>query len=93
MVVYVDNALIKWTPPHMPHMTWRMSHMFSPDVEELHGFALKLGLKRSWFQCPPKASWLHYDLSATYRLKALKLGAEPIEWRALPAKLRELGLR
>lgn len=92
MTVYVDNALIKWNPPHVPHRTWRMSHMFAVDLDELHAFAKSIGCARSWFQCPPKASWNHYDVTKSKREMALAQGAVGIEYRSLPAKLRELGL-
>jgi hypothetical protein len=43
------------------------------DLEELHAFAKKLGLRREWFQ--GRASWPHYDLTPSKRAKALALGA------------------
>lgn len=42
-------------------------------IEELHAFAAKLGMRRSWFQQHPSAP--HYDLTASKREKALQLGA------------------
>lgn len=92
MTVYVDNALIRWNPPHMPHRTWLMSHMFAVDLEELHAFAAKIGCERSWFQCLPKASWCHYDVTKSKRELALRNGAEEVQYRSLPTFLRELGI-
>jgi len=66
--VYVDDAIHPWRGR-------KWAHLFCEDIEVLHGFALRLGLKRSWFQCPPKASWPHYDVTDTMRFKALRLGA------------------
>lgn len=67
-LIYVDDAIHPWRGR-------KWAHLFCEDIDILHGFALKLGLKRSWFQCPPKASWPHYDVTDTMRFKALRLGA------------------
>lgn len=42
------------------------------DVDALHAFAARLGLKRSWFQNGTRP---HYDLTAGRRIDALRLGA------------------
>lgn len=42
-------------------------------VDELHAFAARLGLRRSWFQHNPLAP--HYDLVQSKRELALELGA------------------
>lgn len=49
--------------------------MWADDVNELHAAAAKLGLRRDWFQCPPAASWEHYDVSLSVKAKALAMGA------------------
>lgn len=41
-------------------------------LDELHAFAMRLGLKRAWFQA---GSIPHYDLTPNKRLQALRLGA------------------
>ena len=64
-MIYVDNYEGK-----LGRMI--MCHMLSDNIEELHEFASKLGLKRSWFQ---NGSAPHYDLSKEKRAQALKLGA------------------
>lgn len=46
-------------------------------LEELHAFAAKIGMKRSWFQEHPLAP--HYDLTPSRRELALKLGAVFVE--------------
>ncbi len=43
------------------------------DVEELHQFAKRLGLKRSWFQHHELHP--HYDLTPQRRIRALQAGA------------------
>jgi hypothetical protein len=68
MTVYVDDAIHPWRG-----RLW--AHLFSTDLDELHAFARRLGLSRSWFQLPPKASWPHYDVVEGRRFQALRLGA------------------
>jgi hypothetical protein len=64
-------------------------HLFTDDVslEELHLFAARLGLRFSWFQnassCP------HYDLTATRRARAVRLGAIELDRRQAVAIWRE----
>lgn len=69
MTVYVDNA-------RHPYGRMIMCHMWADTEEELHAIAAKLGLKRAWFQQPPKASWKHYDISLGVRAKAVAMGAQ-----------------
>ncbi|ACL61582.1 DUF4031 domain-containing protein [Methylobacterium nodulans] len=68
MAVYVDQPLF-------PFGRMVMCHMWADSLDELHAMADRLGLKRAWFQCPPKASWEHYDVSKGVRAKALAFGA------------------
>lgn len=68
MTVYVDDAIHPWRGR-------KWAHLFSEDLDALHAFAARLGLKRAWFQQPPKTSWPHYDVTDTKRLQALRLGA------------------
>lgn len=77
MAVYVDK-LRDWG--------WRLGpscHLISDappgDNTELHGFAAKLGLKREWFQT--SASGPHYDLTASKRRLAVRLGAVELDDR------------
>lgn len=67
-VVYVDDAVHSWRG-----RLW--AHLFSPDIEALHDFAARLGMRRDWFQEPPKASWPHYDVTDAKRTLAIRLGA------------------
>ena len=58
-----------------------MCHMLADSVEELHAFAERLGLERSWFQ---PGSTPHYDLSTRKRRIAIQLGAISIErWQVV----------
>ena len=93
MTVYVDDIRI---PAQVGRFTAKWSHLIADDREELHAFAARLGLRRSYFQDPavngkPKADpgtlhaemW-HYDLTESKRLKAIKLGAVAVSWHDLP---------
>ncbi len=73
MTIYVDE-LMNWG--------WRMRgrtvascHLFtdSVDLEELHAFAERLGMKRAWFQ--PHRIAPHYDLTKSRRDAAITFGA------------------
>jgi hypothetical protein len=68
MPIYVDNVRIKWRGKE-----W--CHLVADTLEELHEFAKLLGLKRSWYQY--SASYPHYDITVSVRMKALELGALP----------------
>lgn len=66
MAVYVDNVQIKWQGA-----IW--CHLVADTLEELHQFAVLLGLKREWFQ--DSASYPHYDIILEQRDRALLMGA------------------
>lgn len=68
MTVYVDDVR---------HGFGRMimCHMWADTEEELHAEAAALGLRRAWFQQPPKASWKHYDVSLGVKAAAMARGA------------------
>lgn len=68
MAVFVDNERIEWRGK-----LW--CHLVAESIDELHGFAAQLGLRRSWFQ--GKASYPHYDVTTSIRERALALGAHP----------------
>lgn len=75
MSVYVDAAVHRWRG-----RLW--CHLFSPDLDELHAFARRLGLQRAWFQDPTvmaKVSWPHYDTVDTRRERAIAMGAIPLD--------------
>lgn len=59
------------------------------DVEELHAFAEKLGLRREWFQ---RGRVPHYDLTPRKREVALGLGAVVVPARE-QARRRIVALR
>ena len=68
MAVYVDSAIWKFSG-------CRWCHLLADDVDELHRFAAQLGIKRTSFQCAPKSTTPHYDLTGYERARAIRLGA------------------
>jgi len=79
-VILVDA--LRGYETRLRHKEW--CHMVSDtSEEELHAFAAKLGLKRSWAQLRPKASAAHYDLTPLRRALAIKLGAVEVSSREL----------
>jgi len=73
VTVYVDDAVYLWCGVY-----W--CHMFADDVDELHEFVKRLGLKRSWFQNDERLP--HYDVTANKRREAVqRLGAVEVDRR------------
>ncbi|MEU0497967.1 DUF4031 domain-containing protein [Mycobacterium sp. NPDC006124] len=91
MTVYVDDARI---PARVGRLSSIWSHLFADSPEELHDFAVRLGLRRSWFQDPTKTgkpfrakpgsraaqNW-HYDVTEGKRRQAVALGAVEVSSR------------
>ena len=50
-------------------------HMVSVDLNELHDFADRLGVKRCWYST--KKNSPHYDITEEQRSKAIQTGALP----------------
>lgn len=80
MTVYVDD----WRQrARVGHFTATWSHLSvgpDDDLAELHAFAAKIGLRRSWFQDKPWPG-AHYDVTDSRRQDAIAAGAVPITWR------------
>jgi hypothetical protein len=80
MTVYVDD----WRQPaRVGRLNARWSHLTvgpDDDLAELHAFAARIGLRRSWFQNEP---WprQHYDVTESKRQEAIRAGAVAITWR------------
>lgn len=68
MTVYVDNA-------RNPFGRYLMCHMWADTREELLAMVDHIKVKRRWFQCPPKASWEHFDITQSKRALAVAAGA------------------
>lgn len=83
MSVYVD----------IPAYAFRrmiMCHMLADTPDELHAIADKIGVARRWYQCPPKASFWHYDICKTKRALAVSHGAIECDRNAFVAALRKI---
>jgi hypothetical protein len=50
-------------------------HMIADTLDELHAMADAIGHRREWFQASPPASFPHYDMVASRRERAVRLGA------------------
>lgn len=79
MTIYVDRLEVHYQPPK-PGATRHFGngksscHMATDgDLEELHQFAERLGLRRSWLHNSSSAP--HYDLTPNKRAQAVALGA------------------
>jgi hypothetical protein len=64
----------------MTNRNWRwntVTHLFADDLNELHAFAARIGLKRSWFQVgrSMRGPFAHYDLTPGKYRRALAAGA------------------
>lgn len=66
MAVYVDNERIAWRGA-----LW--CHLVADTPDELHSFARRLGLQKSWFQS--ESIYPHYDITISVRSRAIALGA------------------
>ncbi|WP_199031330.1 DUF4031 domain-containing protein [Ralstonia sp. ASV6] len=59
---------------------YKMCHMLADTDEELHAMAARIGMKRSWYQAPPKHD-SHYDIAMSKRALAVAAGAVEITWK------------
>ena len=89
MTVYVDDMQM---PAKVGRSQANWSHMMADSREELVAFALQLGLRAAWLQ--DKRSGVHFDVTDTVRVKAIRAGAIPIEcgserWRAVVDEARQ----
>ena len=75
MSVYVDEMRLCLRNKNWPYS--QACHLVADSVEELHAFARRLGLKRSWFQS--KSDLPHYDLTEGKRFQAIARGAIEID--------------
>lgn len=68
MTVYVDDVRHRYG-------RMVMCHMWADTLDELLTMADRIGVRRKWLQQPPKASWVHFDISLGMKEKALAAGA------------------
>jgi hypothetical protein len=82
VAVYVDEPIWPWHG-------LRWCHLLADDIDELHRFAVQLGLQRSSYQGPPKTSSPHYDLTGFERRRALSRGAIACDRQGIVMVLRK----
>ncbi len=79
MTVYVDDWR-QWA--QVGPVEGRWSHLTADDDDELHQFALRLGLRREWFQDHHRdPTRHHYDVTEPTRIRAIAAGAQAVTWR------------
>ena len=82
MAVYVDPLI---------NYGWHLGpscHLTADTEEELHAFAIKIDMKRSWFQVSKGKEIPHYDLIKSKRDKAIKLGAIELTRRQMVERIQ-----
>lgn len=74
MSVYVDELVDHGlgAVPEVPRARY-WCHLFADTEAELHAFAARIGMRRSWFQ--DHGSVKHYDLTQSRRRLAVAAGA------------------
>lgn len=85
MTIMVDE-LKRWPLAKPPFHKVSCHLTTDGPIDELHDFALSIGLKRIWFQNHVIAP--HYDLTASRRLAAIAAGAVFVPARTQAAKRR-----
>ncbi len=75
MTIYVDHLQTHHkVNPMAKHLGDHWAHLATDgNVQELHDFAERLGLKREWFQDRPGLP--HYDVTPNKQAAAIKAGA------------------
>jgi hypothetical protein len=81
MAILVDEAIWWFRGRKWCHM------VSDTSLDELHGFAERLGIPQRGFQGD------HYDLPEEYREQAIELGAQVVSARELLRRLKAAGLR
>jgi hypothetical protein len=82
MAVYVDSEEIPWRGK-----LW--CHLAADTLDELHSFASRLGLRKSWFQ---SKGYPHYDVTVSVRERALKMGAIDADRETIVVRCKQLKL-
>lgn len=68
MAVYVDDVRHKYG-------RMVMCHLWADTLVELLAMVDRIGVQRKWLQQPPKASWVHFDISLGKKALAIEAGA------------------
>lgn len=89
MTVYVDDMRMK---ARVGRIEARWSHLMADNDDELHAFAARIGLRRSWAQYP--GTWKsHYDVTDSKRTQAIAAGAIEIGYGSAEALALTRGKR
>ncbi|MFL1490020.1 MULTISPECIES: DUF4031 domain-containing protein [Pseudomonas] len=80
MAVYVDSEEILWRGK-----LW--CHLAADTLDELHSFASRLGLRKSWFQ---SKGYPHYDVTVSVRERALRMGAIDADRETIVGRCKQL---
>lgn len=86
MSVYIDQQI-----PCSQNRNWKynfVTHLFADTETELHEFAMKIGLKRKWFQLNRTVN--HYDLSPNKRELAITHGVIVLSIKDAVTKWKEI---
>ncbi len=71
------------TPISIPGKKGKWSHLVASDLETLHAFAEKIGLKKCWFQNKRNKNQPHYDLRESLVPTAIMHGAVQVQRKEL----------
>jgi hypothetical protein len=82
-MVYVDDMFMQ---AKVGRVSSRWCHLTADATDELHAFAARIGMRRSWFQ---PGSRDHYDVTEGMRRRAVLAGAVEVRWGREPWRLRE----
>jgi len=104
VTVYVDQVRIPASVGRYQNRVWCHLLTDDPTMAELHAFAARIGLRRSWFQETKtlgphgQTAWWrnHYDVTEAIRERALAAGAIEIdfeEWAVLTERFKAMGER
>lgn len=86
-MIFVDD-LVRYGAPWSGGVS---CHLISDESElELRAFAQGMGLPMHWFQ---NRSLPHFDLSPSWRARALKIGATPVDRRGFVEAVRRFRAR
>ena len=83
-MIYVDDLVLHATSP-LGRREW--CHMIADSLDELHAMASRIGMRPAWFQ--PR-SFPHYDLVASRRARAVRLGAIECDRRIFVGHLQRI---
>lgn len=84
MSVYVSTMKVSIKSKQWPYSHY--CYLIADSVDELHQFAVGLGLKREWFQAK---SMPHYDLVFGMRAAVRRAGAIEIDDKEIVNRLRK----